>query len=90
MCSWLGRDISSASNMVFANGLLDPWSGGGVLEVCSLPQRTTSLCSTTSFSLLTQITARCRPFGLVAANVQPHSYNARCMCDLYLTLQYKP
>ena len=33
MCSWLGTDISTASNIVFANGLLDPWSGGGVLEV---------------------------------------------------------
>lgn len=36
VCSWLGRHISSASNIVFANGLLDPWSGGGVLEVCPL------------------------------------------------------
>lgn len=29
---WLGRDIGSASNIVFCNGLLDPWSGGGVMQ----------------------------------------------------------
>lgn len=29
---WLGRDIESTSNIVFCNGLLDPWSGGGVLK----------------------------------------------------------
>ncbi|XP_018326023.1 lysosomal Pro-X carboxypeptidase [Agrilus planipennis] len=27
-----GKDIKSASNIVFSNGLMDPWSGGGVLQ----------------------------------------------------------
>ncbi|XP_047103081.1 lysosomal Pro-X carboxypeptidase [Schistocerca piceifrons] len=27
-----GKDISTASNIVFSNGLLDPWSSGGVLK----------------------------------------------------------
>eukprot|EP00193_Tetraselmis_chui_P014009 CAMPEP_0177778850 /NCGR_PEP_ID=MMETSP0491_2-20121128/16202_1 /TAXON_ID=63592 /ORGANISM="Tetraselmis chuii, Strain PLY429" /LENGTH=478 /DNA_ID=CAMNT_0019298207 /DNA_START=295 /DNA_END=1728 /DNA_ORIENTATION=+ len=29
---WGGRKISTATNIVFANGEYDPWSGGGVLE----------------------------------------------------------
>ena len=27
-----GRDLDSATNIVFTNGLLDPWSSGGVLK----------------------------------------------------------
>merc|ERR1719347_2330715 len=27
-----GRNLDSASNIVFSNGLLDPWSSGGVLK----------------------------------------------------------
>ena len=27
-----GRDLDSATNIVFSNGLLDPWSSGGVMK----------------------------------------------------------
>ena len=29
---WGGRQITSSSNIVFSNGLMDPWHGTGVLE----------------------------------------------------------
>ena len=29
---WGGRQLSTLSNVVFSNGLYDPWHGGGVLE----------------------------------------------------------
>jgi hypothetical protein len=32
---WGGRRIQAGSNIVFTNGLLDPWHGGGVLESLS-------------------------------------------------------
>ena len=32
---WGGRHIESGSNIVFSNGALDPWHGGGVLASLS-------------------------------------------------------
>jgi lysosomal Pro-X carboxypeptidase len=29
---WGGRKLPTLSNVVFSNGLYDPWHGGGVLE----------------------------------------------------------
>ena len=33
--SYGGREIAAASNIVFSNGEMDPWSGGGVLNSIS-------------------------------------------------------
>ena len=30
--SYWGKNIESASNILFSNGLLDPWSAGGVMK----------------------------------------------------------
>ena len=32
---WGGRRLGAASNVVFSNGLYDPWHGGGVLQSVS-------------------------------------------------------
>jgi lysosomal Pro-X carboxypeptidase len=32
---WGGRRIAAGSNIVFTNGALDPWHGGGVLDSLS-------------------------------------------------------
>lgn len=32
MSRWGGRNLESLSNVVFSNGLYDPWHGGGVLR----------------------------------------------------------
>jgi lysosomal Pro-X carboxypeptidase len=32
---WGGRNIGAGSNIVWSNGLLDPWHGGGVLASIS-------------------------------------------------------
>ena len=32
---WGGREIAASSNIVFSNGLMDPWHGTGVLESIS-------------------------------------------------------
>ncbi len=32
LCSFGGRKLGSLSNVVFSNGLYDPWHGGGVLH----------------------------------------------------------
>lgn len=35
MRRWGGRELPTLSNLVFSNGLLDPWSSGGVLQSLS-------------------------------------------------------
>ena len=32
---WGGRKLDALTNVVFSNGLFDPWSGGGVLKSLS-------------------------------------------------------
>jgi len=40
---WGGKDIRMRSNIVFSNGLLDPWHGGGVLLDVSIEHTVVSL-----------------------------------------------
>jgi lysosomal Pro-X carboxypeptidase len=35
MIYWGGREVAASSNIVFSNGLMDPWHGTGLLESIS-------------------------------------------------------
>eukprot|EP00793_Prasinoderma_coloniale_P001606 PRCOL_00003411-RA len=41
--TWWGSDLSRASNIVFSNGELDPWSAGGVTKNVSLARDVTAV-----------------------------------------------